>query len=231
MTEKEIKKIETGDKKVLSADMTDAEMKTFATDMTSVIQALLGVMDGFEDIVESLNRPGERIRKNGPGIRRYGFIDKTSDLAAANPQFAPALFSATDLKDLVRDIELVRNLLNYLQQYSRMSQDCLLILGDRAYSMALLYYQSVRQLAQRNAPGAEAVFRALEPFFRRRNPEAPEEPPTEARVLRDVKAALHGRKDAKIVIENEKPHLVGGKHVVVDETFRDREGFKATEEL
>ena len=53
---------------------------------------------------------------------------------------------------------------------------------------------------------------------------------TEPEVERDVKALLHGTKDGKIVIENEKPHLVGGKHVVVDETHKSRESFKETED-
>jgi hypothetical protein len=56
----------------------------------------------------------------------------------------------------------------------------------------------------------------LQPFFqnmRRKNSE-----PTQHEVERDVKALLHGQKDGKIIIENERPHLTGGKHTVVDET-------------
>jgi len=139
-------------------------------------------------------------------------------LALANQMLAPALFNAAELKKMVRDIELTRTLLNYLQQYARLAQDSLLVIGDRAYSMALLYYQSVRELSRRNVPGAETVFRSLEPYFRQRTTESQDEQPTEAKVERDVRALLHGRKEGKIVVENEKPHLVGGKHVVVDET-------------
>jgi len=35
-----------------------------------------------------------------------------------------------------------------------------------------------------------------------------------------VRALLHGRKDGKVLIENEHPHMEGGKHVVVDETHK-----------
>ena len=52
----------------------------------------------------------------------------------------------------------------------------------------------------------------------------------EHKVERDMRALLHGRKDGEIVIENEKPHLVGGKHVVVDETQKPKGAWKATEE-
>ena len=190
--------------------------------------AIKKMMKDFEEMSEGLHRPGDRRRKLGSGIRRYGFIDKTSDLALANPQFAPAFFNAGDLKDIVRDIEMSRNLLNLLQQFARLVNDSLLLFSDEAFSMALLYYNSVKELARRNVPGAEAVFRALEPFFRR--PRRPGEEPTEPEVERDIRALLHGKKDGKIVVENEKPHLVGGKHVVVDETHKSKAAFKETEE-
>ena len=170
----------------------------------------------------------ERMRKRGSGIRRYGFIDKTSDIAADNMQFAPRMFSATELKNLIRKIEELRSILLIANQFSRTINDVLLIAGDEAFQIALMYYNSVRELARRRVPGAEATFRTLQPFFRHRRPA--DEEPTEEEVLRDVKAALHGRKDAKIVIENEAPRMVGGKHIVVDETLKKRGGFKETEE-
>jgi len=228
MSKPNAKKIEEGAAKNAADSKININNKTFASDMTAIISGLLGVMDGYTDIIESIYRPGDRRRKSGPGIRRYGFIDKTSDLALANQQFAPALFDADDLKDLVRNIELTRNLLNYLQQYARLTQDCLLVLGDQAYSMALLYYQAVRELARRNVPGAEMVFRALEPFFRHRRPTG-EEPPTEPEVERDVRALLHGRKEGEIIIRNEADRVIKGNRTVIDETHKAKGAFKSTE--
>jgi len=173
-------------------------------------------------------RPADRRRRRGPGIRNYGFIDKTSDLALANPQFSPALFEADVLKSIIRKIEQCRNLLALLQQFQREVSDDLLTLGNDGFSMALMYYTSVRELTRRNTPGAQAVFNMLRPFFRRPNPEKAK--PTEPEVERDVRALLHGKKDGKIVIENERPHLEGGKHLVVDEMHRDKAEWKETEE-
>ena len=41
----------------------------------------------------------ERRRLLGSGVRRYGFIDKVSDFAIANPDFIPPYMNEADLKD------------------------------------------------------------------------------------------------------------------------------------
>ena len=206
----------------------DTTPQDLLQDIANWIEEIQIIMGSFVELTEGLYRPGDRRRKMGSGIRRYGFIDKTSDLSALNPQFAPAMFSSVELKKMVRELEAVRNFLNASQQLTRVVNDCLLLLGDQSFSMALLYYNSVKELARRNVAGAEAVYRALEPFFKR--PRRPDEEPTEPEVERDVRALLHGKKEGKIVVENVKPHVVGGKHVVVDETHREKAAWKETEE-
>ena len=54
--------------------------------------------------------------------------------------------------------------------------------------------------------------------------------PTQKKAKRDVDALLKGKKDGKVVIENIKPKLTGGKHEVIDEAFRDTAAFKETKE-
>ena len=197
-------------------------------DLTNWTDDIRSIIQAFILLTQGLYRPGDRRRRLGSGIRRYGFIDKTSDLAAQNPAFSPAMFSSAELKKFVRELEAVRGFLNISQQLSRVANDCLLLLGDQSFSMALLYYNSVKELAHRNVAGAEAVYRALEPFFK--HGRRPGEEPTEPEVETDVRALLHGKKEGKIVIENEKPHMVGGKHVVVDETHKEHAAWKETEE-
>jgi hypothetical protein len=41
---------------------------------------------------------------------------------------------------------------------------------------------------------------------------------------------LKGTKQGKIIAENIRPKLTGGKREVIDETFRDTASFKETEE-
>jgi len=158
----------------------------------------------------------ERLRLMGSGVRRYGFIDKTSDIAEDNLQFAPPFFDLQALKDLLRVIEVLRNISVTLNQMLRINGDVLLTVSDDAFQMALAYYNTVREASRRRQPGAQAVFAVLREFFQRRRREAAE--PTIPEVEHDVHALLHGRKDGRIIIEHEKPHTEGGKHVVVDET-------------
>ena len=108
----------------------------------------------------------------------------------------------------------------------RITDDVLLVSSNEAYQMALGYYNTVREAARRRQPGAQAVFNVLRLFFNR--PRRTGDEPTEHEVERDVKALLHGKKDGEIVIKNERPHLVGGVHEVIDETHRNRVAVKET---
>ena len=151
-------------------------------DLLAIKSNVAALLDAFDDIDFDLSTV-ERLRKRGSGVRRYGFIDKTSDIAADNMQFAPQMFSATELKNLIRKIEELRNILLTANQFSRTINDLLLIAGDDAFQLALMYYNSVRDLARRRVQGAEATFRTLQPFFARGRRYDPELEPTEPEEL------------------------------------------------
>ena len=197
-------------------------------DVSEALDTINEIIDDFSEYIDNALSLRDRRGMRSPGVRNYGFMDKVSDLAMSNQEFAPSVFDVVAMKELIRQIELLRDLKVALNKLLRITNDELMIASDEAFNMALMYYNSVRDLARRRVPGAEAVFRELQLFFRRRRPSTDE--PTEAEILRDVKATLHGKKDGKIIIENEKPRMVGGKHVLIDETFKPKANFKATEE-
>ena len=174
------------------------------------------LLDKFLDSLDQSLNTTRRLRLNGIGISRYGFTNKVSDVASENMRFAPATFSDAELKALIRRIELLRNLSSLLRQCLRIVNDELLITGDEAYAMALLYYNTLREQARARVLGADEVFRMLEPFFRRHRRILSEEP-TVHELERDLHALVHGHKDGRIVVERERPHLTGGKRVVIDE--------------
>ena len=176
---------------------------------------------------ESALSEAERRRLLGSGVRRYGFIDKVSDIAQDNLEFVPPYLDLEQLKKYLRDIENLRNVSITLRKLSRLNADLFLIISDEAFRLALMYYNTVRDASRRRVPGAEAVFETLQLFFRRSRRETDE--PTEMEVQHDVNALLHGKKDGKIVIENETPHMQGGKHVVIDETHKDKQNFRESE--
>ena len=66
----------------------------------------------------------------------------------------------------------------------------------------------------------------LRQFFRT-GPRSVEGEPSLRELEREIDSVLHKHADGKIVIENESPHLVGGKHkVVADVQKRGKRGAK-----
>jgi hypothetical protein len=171
----------------------------------------------------------QRRRKVGAGIRNYGFIVKAAELANENQQFA-ALFNIDVLLNCIYNYEESRNINNMLQSFMRQTSNSMLVYSDEAYSLSLIFYNSLKELARRGNADAITLFRTLQPFFRRRNPERGDKPPTEAETLRDVKALLHGKKDGEVVVKNQRPVVSKGQRVVIDETHKDKAVFKETEE-
>jgi hypothetical protein len=163
----------------------------------------------------------QRRRLLGSGVRRYGFIDKVSDIAMDNLEFAPPFFDIDEVKDLMRQIETLRNISATLLQLTRLNADLLLLSGDEGYRLALLYYNAVSVAKRRRIPGAESVFQALSLFFQRNSSTAADHP-TEAQIERDVRALLKDKKSGKIVIENETPKIQKNKKIVIDETHKDK---------
>ena len=147
---------------------------------------------------------------------------------SVNEDFIPSFLNEEQFKQNLRDLEIIRNINALLQQTLRLNTDILLILGDEAYRRALSFYGAVRDAARRRVPGASELYRIMQAFFHRGR--RPDEEPTEPELERDFHALLHGKKDGEIIIKNEKPHFVGGKHEVVDETHKPKGAWKATEE-
>jgi hypothetical protein len=196
--------------------------------MEDTIEGITSIMNDFEDVAGNNLTAVQRRRKIGAGIKNYGFIEKVTDLAEANPQFAQ-FFRVADLRNAVRNIDMCRDLVLLLQSFVRLASNTMLIYSDEAFTMALIFYNMVREMSRRGDPAAMELFRTLQPFFRR--PRRSSAEPTEKELERDLHALIHGKKDGKIVIENVKPKLAGGVRKVVDERFSDSEQFKETEEV
>jgi len=169
----------------------------------------------------------QRKRMLSMGARAYGFADLVFDVSETNLEYAPGTFNRTLYANRINTIEDLRNILIAINQMLDVVTDALIFNSDEAYRMALIYYNTVRDLTRHGDEGAKRVFETLSPYFHRprRQPKAP----TEKQLLHDASALLHGTKDGKIVIENQRPHLAGGAHVVVDETHRPHGEWKATE--
>ena len=190
------------------------DLQTWLDALRGVDEQFFSSLPVFDNVLLSQS---ERRRALGSGVRRYGYIDKVSDTAEEFPQFWPAYSTDSEkLKERIREIEVLRNLLVYFESGSRAVLDMLLTAGSEAFRLANMYYGSVRSAARQQIPDAEAVFQLLKSFWRKRRRIMDE--PTEHEVLRDAKALIHGRKDGMISVSNESDQVIRGKKVLVDET-------------
>jgi hypothetical protein len=99
------------------------------------------------------------------GDKSLPFVEKTSELAKANPQFCPSYFNLDDLNIDLADVVNLRVLLNRLQQLTREVEDTIMLAGSEAYTQALSFYNAVKQAARDNVPGAEILLEELQKRF------------------------------------------------------------------
>jgi hypothetical protein len=101
--------------------------------------------------------------------------------------------------------------------------------SDMVFTDSLEYYSLVKEAARRRVDSAESIYAELHGFFRKMGARGTGDEPTEKKIKRDVDALLHGRKDGEIIIKNVSPKASGGKHEVIDETFKNTASFKESD--
>jgi len=186
------------------------------------------MFENFAELIPQLETTelssADRRRLNGSGVRRYGFIEKTADIAGEFPQIWPGLVDDNGkLKELVGEIEVLRNLFVWFRYLSRVVQDLLLIAGDDAFRLSGSYYAAARDGARRKNPEAAAVYDMLKLFWRKRR--RTNEEPTEKEIERDFKRLMHGKADGAMAIANTElsgrstdvPRMTGGMREVFDD--------------
>ena len=170
--------------------------------------------------------PVERRRLMASGVKRYGFVDQLSDTSAEFPQFWPASSLGTDgmqsrLKNLLRELEVLRNLIIWLRRMLRAAGDLRLTVGNEAFRLANSYYNGARAAARSRVPEAQQVFELLKQFWKQRNRVT--DNPTEGEAVRDFNAVAHGKKEGYVAAEYTRDRAAKGKKVLVDETRSPRQ--------
>ncbi|MDR2691097.1 MAG: hypothetical protein LBB73_02180 [Dysgonamonadaceae bacterium] len=99
------------------------------------------------------------------GDKSLALVEKTSELAAVNPQFCPSYFNLSDLNIDLTDAVSLRVVVNRLEQITREVEDTMMIAGNEAFTQTLTFYNAVKQAARDNVPGAQALFDELKKRF------------------------------------------------------------------
>jgi hypothetical protein len=201
----------------------------------SVPAAMLdGLTQMFNGIKEELGeyaahlRPLDRKRLNSVGVKIQGFVEDSYEFASETPEFMPPYLS---MEKYTEDYEYFTNfkiLLLLCKQVEEYLWNLTLQAADMVYTDSLEYYVTVHEAYKRRIDGAETIYNKLKTFFKRKKSE--KEEITEEELKRDVNALLHSKSNGKITIENVKPNLTGGKHIVTDEKFEDSARFKVKED-
>jgi ribosomal protein S24E len=145
-----------------------------------------------------------------------------------SPEFLPSYLPIEKFKKDEDYFNACRVLYESCKQILEILWNLTLQSADIVYTDALEYYASTREAAKRRIDGAETIYKDLEVFFKKKRSGSDE--PTEKELKRDLNALLHTKRDGKIVVENIKPKVSGGKHKVIDERFSTKRMAKETEE-
>jgi hypothetical protein len=192
------------------------------------LSAVKATLDEYAKHMRAL----DRMRLNGVGIKKEGFIMRAYELAMENGEFFPHYLTIEKFGTDIQYYTDFRILTDLTAQIREQLWNITIQSADIAYTDALEFYASVREAAKRRIDAAETLYAALSPFFKSHGRRTEEEgaPPTKKQALRDFKALESGKHDGILVIENQKPKLTGGKRKIIDETFKDTAEFKDTEQ-
>jgi len=182
--------------------------------VAGTIEGLKNLMNGFGSVSHNNLNALQRRRKIGAGIKNYGFIEKTADLAETNPQFTQ-FFSPADLRNCIRNFDMCREVVLFLQSFSRLASNTMLVYSSEAYNMSLIFYNMVKEMSKRGEPEAIELFKTMQPFFRKQR-RSPGEP-SKKKLMRDARALASGKKDGRIVVENISPVRTGGMRKIIDD--------------
>ncbi len=99
------------------------------------------------------------------GDKTIAFVSKALSYAESAPQFAPGYMNTKDLNDDVAAVSGLTSIEQPLKNLVTQLDDTITIAGSEAYTVALMYYNSVKEGARRNMPGAKAIYDDLKVRF------------------------------------------------------------------
>lgn len=131
---------------------------------TAIEGGLKAIKDTLEPILISLT-PQEKQSMLILGDKSISFVNKNLMFADQKPEFIP---SYLDIKAWRIDMQAKNDLAPYnaeIQEINSLLKDTIALCGNEAYLQALTYYNSVKQAAKSNVPGAKPIYEELKQQF------------------------------------------------------------------
>jgi len=205
----------------------DANLPPSPGVVNEITNTVLSLIEQLEDYTANL-RALDRQRHNGVGLKRLGFIEAAFRLSTKFPQYFPHWLNTAKFQNDLDLFNAIRSLVEVCRSLEEKAWNINVESADMIYTNALEYYSQVQDAAHRRIDSAESIYIELHGFFRRGPMESGQ--PTKKQLKRDINALERGTKDGEVIIKNIKPKTSGGKHEVIDETFRNTASFKETDE-
>jgi hypothetical protein len=199
-------------------------------ELTKTVMLLIENIDKHTANLRAL----DRMRHNGVGLKRLGFIEAAFRISKQFPQYFPHwLWTGKFSNDLLL-FRSIRSLVEACRSLEEKAWNINVESSDMIYTDALEYYAQVQNAAERRIDAAESIYAELHGFFRNlghtENLDLGGAAPTQKRTKRDGNALMKGKKDGEIIIKNISPKIMRGTREIIDRTFNDSASFKETDE-
>lgn len=89
------------------------------------------------------------------------FVEKSLDYVQTSPEFSPPYLDVEEMKIDMKAVNDLKSFYNPLSRILSNLDDTIMLSGSEAYTAALSYYQSVKQAAKIDIPGAKVIYEDL----------------------------------------------------------------------
>jgi tetratricopeptide (TPR) repeat protein len=131
------------------------------TDATAKIYEAIGLLSPY--LIALTPQERHDLPKMSDGT--LPFVQKCLDYCQANPEFAPAYVNFGDMAEDMKTYEQLLPIYRMVLQLENKLNDTSMEVGAESYVSALSYYNSVKNAAKYDAPGAKAIYEDLKKRF------------------------------------------------------------------
>jgi len=148
-------------------------------DKTAIENAIRTLEEELHPYVVALT-PAQRRDLPKMKDKTLPFVEKVVEYTVTRPEFIPAFMN---VPELVKDKEAFSILNTFLRLVTNIQielDDTALLTGSEAYRQSLVYYNTVKQAAKMNVPGAKEVYDDLHKRFEHLSKEEPPATPPQS---------------------------------------------------